>query len=130
MVLKKILLVLFLVIVLLCFIVGCNFTDFLTPDQPVVTESEMEAVAVAKLVEVEEGIWEVEWSIVNVGDVYIELYKIKFDIYYPIEAKDNVIIEVIGDKLDVGDFHEGILVLLDYGDIEPEGEVCVSWKLF
>jgi hypothetical protein len=111
-------------------LVGCNFTDLITPEDPVVTVPKLEAVAVARLAEGEGETYIVEWSIVNVGDEYIELYKIKFDIYYPVETKDNVILEVIGGKIDVGDFHEGILILLEYGDIEPEGEVYVSWKLF
>ena len=127
---KRIFMAMVMVFLLICLLGGCSITDLMTPGEPEVIEPVAEAIATAKLIEVDEGLWSIEWSVVNIGDVNIELYILTFDVYYPIDAKDNVIVEVSGGKLDIGEFHEGTLNLLEYGAPDNPENVSVSWKLF
>lgn len=123
---KKLLIVLVMIAVCSFLLVGCTSTGRITPEPDVPV---MEAITDAELVK---GVphtdpWTIEWSIVNVGDVFIEAYVLTFDVYYPV--KDNVILEVAGSNLGVGKFHEGTLTLLDYDTTSPE-TVSVSCELF
>ena len=106
---------------------GCALVDLITPGPepdpvPVLT---MEANVDAVLVEGEPN--QIAWSIENVGDLFIREYVITFDVLYPMETKDNVIFEVVGLYLEIGDKHEGLLDLVSYDTPET---VSVSWKLF
>lgn len=98
------------------------------PVDPVVPILTMEANVDAVLVDVEEGeSTQVAWSIENVGDLFIREYVITFDVLYPMETKDNVIFKVVGNYLEIGAKHEGILDLVAYDTPET---VSVSWELF
>ena len=122
---KKLLLVLVCVALAAFLFVGC-LPEFLTPgddgeeEVPMLT---MEANVDAVLVVPEK----VAWSIENVGDLFIREYIITFDVLYPMEMKDNVLFEVVGNYLEIGAKHEGILDLVKYDTPET---VSVSWELF
>jgi len=117
--------IIIMVLVISFLFVGCEWNPFVTPDPevPVAPAVVMEANVSAVLV----GCDQVAWSIENIGDVFIREYVMTFNVYYPmVELKDNVVFEVTGNYLEVGDKAEGILELVGY-DI-PE-TVSVSWVL-
>ena len=94
------------------------------PEEPAL---EMMANVEAVLVQVEEGQpSQVAWSIENIGDLFIREYKITFNVLYPMENKDNVLFDVVGFYLEIGEKVEGILDLVSY-DV-PE-TVSVKWEL-
>ena len=121
---KKLLLVLAVVMLASFLFVGC-LPEWLTPgdDEPEVPVLTMEANVDAVLVEPDR----VAWSIANVGDLFIREYIITFDVLYPMEMKDNVLFKVVGNYLEIGAKHEGILGLVAYDTPET---VSVSWELF
>lgn len=121
---KKLLMTLVVVAICSFLFVGCTLLDGVTDPDPDVPELVMEAVVTAEL---NVAKTKVLWSIVNVGDVFIREYVLTFDVYYPI--KDNVILEVTGNYLEVGEFHEDKLTLFGYDTNSPEA-VSVSWELF
>lgn len=127
---KNIAIIIILIVICGIFFVGCDVSDLLIPVSPEIVNSEMEALAKAKLVKGEEDLWNIEWSVVNIGNVDIELYILTFDVYYPINAKDNVIVETSGGNLEVGEFHQGKIELLGYGSPDIPEEVSVTWKLY
>jgi hypothetical protein len=125
---KKLLIVLMVVAMASFLFVGC--IPGLTPDpvpdpipDPVPT---MEANVDAVLTVIDE-VDCIVWSIENIGSVNIFKYEITFDVYYPMIAKDNVILEVTGYALGVGEKDEGLLELLPY---DTPDTVSVSWELF
>lgn len=131
---KKLLIVLVVVAVCSFLFVGCALTDWLTPDTPVIPDA-MEAVATAELTEDKT---EIEWSIVNVGNVFIREYTLTFTVDYPDVTRDYVVITHEGEYLEVGAFEEGTVELAEYGWLpgasepglaEPES-VSVTWELF
>ena len=107
---------------------GC-LPEWIVPvEEPVAPIPVMEANVDAVLVDVEEGeSTQIAWSIENVGDLFIREYVITFDVFYPMITKDNVIFTVIGNYLEIGTKHEGILDLVAYDTPET---VSVSWELF
>jgi len=117
-----------LIVLLIAFLLsGCTLIDLITPDPepdpiPVLT---MEANVDSVLVEGEPN--QIAWSIENVGDLFIREYKITFTVLYPMETKDNVVFEVVGNYLEVGAKEEGLLDLIPYDTPET---VSVSWELF
>ena len=117
-----------LMVLLIAFMLsGCALLDIISPDPepdpiPVLT---MEANVDSVLVEGEPN--QIAWSIENVGDLFIREYKITFNVLYPMETKDNVFFEVVGNYLEVGAKEEGLLDLVPYD--KPE-TVSVSWELF
>lgn len=119
---KKLILILSMVIVLI--LAGCTLTDFLTPDPEPVPEpiSTMEANVDAVLTGEE-----IAWSIENIGNANIFKYVITFNVYYPMLAKDNLLLTITDYALGIGDKHEGILELLPYDTPET---VSVIWELF
>lgn len=122
---KKLLLVLGVVVLAAVLFVGC-LPGWVAPSDDEgeeVPESAMEANVDAVLV----GFDQVAWSIENVGDLFIREYIITFDVFYPMETKDNVLFDVVGNYLEIGAKHEGILDLVAYDTPET---VSVSWELF
>ena len=116
------------IMLLVLVLVGCipGITPTPEPEEPV---SEMEAVALAELLEVE-GDWTIVWSIVNVGDVFIREYNLTFKVDYPdIAVKDCITIELTKNYLEVGKMHSGDIKLAKYGNAIPES-VAVTWELF
>lgn len=118
-----------LILVMAFMVSGCSLIDSFLPDPDPVPDPipvfTMEANVDAVLVEGEPN--QIAWSIENVGDLFIREYVITFDVLYPMETKDNVIFEVVGNYLEIGDKHEGLLDLVPYDTPET---VSVSWKLF
>jgi len=127
--LKKIIIILVCITLASILLVGC-LPEWIVPgpEEPEVIVPEMVANVNAVLIEEEEEVSsQVAWSIENTGDLFIREYVITFDVFYPMETKDNILITVVGYYLEIGKKHEGILELLEY-DI-PE-TVSVSWELF
>ena len=125
---KKLLLVLVLLgAVMLC---GC-LPEWLTPGEEEPEVPALEALVNADLVEVivagEETYWIVDWSIVNTGDKFIRKYILTFNVFYPMLTRDNVIREVTGKYLEIGEKHEEVFDLVKYDTPET---VSVSWELF
>ena len=117
---------LLMVLLIALMLSGCSLLDIITPEpEPIVPVLTMEANVDSVLVEGEPN--QIAWSIENVGDLFIREYKITFNVLYPMETKDNVFFEVVGNYLEVGAKEEGLLDLVPY-DI-PE-TVSVSWELF
>jgi len=116
-------------ILALVLLAGC-VPEWLSPligqEEPpeVVMEANVEAVLV--ILEEEEST-QVAWSIENTGKVFIREYKIIFNVLYLMETKDNVLFEVIGKYLEVGEKREGIIDLVAYDNPET---VSVEWELF
>ena len=148
----KKLLIIVLVLLAMVFATGClpNWLPGVEPDEPEVPELVMEAngdavlvmepivieevtqeVIDGEIVEVIEEIivytYHVAWSIENIGDLFIREYLLTFSVLYPMEAKDLVIFEVVGNYLEIDEKHEGILDLVPYDTPET---VSVSWELF
>jgi len=118
---------LLMVVLIAVVLSGCALLDIISPDPepdpvPVLT---MEANVDSVLVVGEPN--QIAWSIENVGDLFIREYKITFDVLYPMETKDNVVFEVVGNYLEVGAKEEGLLDLVPYDTPET---VSVSWELF
>lgn len=108
---------------------GClpEWLDILPVEEETPTIT-MEANVNAVLVDVEgEVSSQVAWSIENTGELFIREYIITFDVFYPMNTKDNILITVVGYYLEIGAKNEGMLKLVKY-DI-PE-TVSVSWELF
>lgn len=123
---KKLLLVLVCVALAAFLFVGC-LPEWVAPgdDEPEVPVLTMEANADAVLVEGDP--YQAAWSIENVGDLFIREYVITFNVFYPMKTKDIVLFEVVGNYLEIGAKHEGILDLVAYDTPET---VSVSWELF
>lgn len=121
---RKLLLVLVCVVLAAFLFVGC-LPEWTTPgpSEPEVPVLTMEANVDAVLVKPDQ----VAWSIKNTGDLFIREYIITFDVLYPMEMKDNVLFKVVGNYLEIGAKHEGILGLVKYDTPET---VSVSWELF
>ena len=140
---KKLLLVLVCVALAAFLFVGC-LPEWITPgddeeeEVPVLAmEANVDAVLINPVyeepVEGEEEVpveikpHRVAWSIENTGDLFIREYMLTFDVFYPMETKDNILFEVVGNYLEIGAKHEGILDLVKYDTPEI---VSVSWELF
>jgi len=120
--------VLLCLIIALFFLTGC-MPGIFTPEEDLPEDPalEMTANVEAVLVKVEEGqSSQVAWSIENTGDLFVREYKITFNVLYPMENKDNVLFDVVGFYLEIGEKVEGILDLVSY-DV-PE-TVSVKWEL-
>ena len=120
--------VLLCLIIALFFLTGC-MPGIFSPEEVLPEEPALEMMAnvEAVLVQVEEGQpSQVAWSIENIGDLFIREYKITFNVLYPMENKDNVLFDVVGFYLEIGEKVEGILDLVSY-DV-PE-TVSVKWEL-
>jgi len=127
--LKKIIIILVCVTLASFLLVGClpEWLD-IVPVEPEVPVLEMVANVDAVLIESEGEVSnQVAWSIENTGELFIREYVMTFDVFYPMETKDNILITVTGLYLEIAEKHEGILELLEY-DI-PE-TVSVTWELF
>lgn len=114
-------------IVLMIFIFGGCLLDWSAPGPagPGEQDLKMEANVDALLIKGEPN--KVAWSIENTGELFIREYKITFNVLYPMTEKDNVIFEVTGEYLEVGEKKEGVIELVKYDDPET---VSVKWKLF
>jgi len=88
-----------------------------------------EAVEAVEGVE-EEGYWNVDWAIVNTGDLFIREYILTFTVDYPNVAKDLVTFDVTGKYLEIGKFEKGTVKLGAYGDNENPESVDVTCELF
>lgn len=121
-------LILIPIMLLVLALVGCipGITPAPEPEEPV---SEMEAVALAELLEVEDD-WTIVWSIVNTGDVFIREYTLIFKVDYPDISKDYLTIKLTKTYLEVGAIHSGDITLAPYGDpIAIPESVSVRWEL-
>ena len=116
-------LILIPIVLLVLVLVGCNF-PFIPAPEPEKPVSEMEAVALAEL---DEDKTKIEWTIVNIGDVFIREYILTFEVYYPMTTKDYVVVTYEGEYLEVGEMHSGDIALVTY-DIPKS--VSVTWELF
>lgn len=108
---------------------GC-IPEWIIPgsEDPEIVVPEMVANVDAVLIDEEEEVSnQIAWSIENTGDLFIREYIITFDVFYPMETKDNILITVTGLYLEIGKKHEGILELIEYDTPET---VSVSWELF
>ena len=122
---KKFILVLTIVFLLSISLAGClpewlMPTESPEPSAPLVMEADVNAVLV-------EGENQIAWSIENTGQINIFKYILTFDVFYPMTMKDNVIFNVEGFALEIGDKDEGLFDLVPYDTPET---VSVSWKLF
>ncbi len=122
-------LILIPIVLLVLALVGCipGITPTPEPEEPAPV---MEAVALAELVETATAskVWTTEWSIVNVGDVFIREYTLTFEVYYPM--RDYVVVTYEGEYLEVGAFDTDTLTLEKYGNEEEPQSVSVTWELF
>jgi hypothetical protein len=123
---KKLLLVLSCVVLATVLFVGC-LPGLIAPgdEEPEVPVLTMEANVDAVLVEGEPN--QIAWSIENIGELFIREYVVTFDVLYPMKAKNNILFDVVGNYLEIGAKHEGMLDLLPYDTPET---VSVSWELF
>jgi len=122
---RKLFSVMFCVLLVSVLFAGClpNFLNPIEPEVPV-----MQANVDAVLVQVEAGEpTQIAWSIENIGVLFIREYKITFNVFYPMKTKDNVVFEVVGNYLEIGAKHEGIIDIIKYDMPET---VSVSWELF
>jgi len=95
-----------------------------------IDEVDVVVVEAAEAVEAVEGYWNVDWAIVNTGDLFIREYILTFTVDYPNVAKDLVTFDVTGKYLEIGKFEKGTVKLGAYGDNENPESVSVSWELF
>jgi len=130
---KNLFIALILILALLV-LPGC-LPDWAVPGEgegePEVPVLEMEANADAGLIKAldeEENLRDaIAWSIENTGELNIFKYELTFDVYYPMENKDNIILQIEGFALGVGEKDEDILMLVAYDTPET---VSVTWELF
>lgn len=108
---------------------GCIHEWVITgSEDPEIIVPEMVANVDAVLIENEEEVSnQIAWTIENTGELFIREYVITFDVFYPMETKDNILITVTGLYLEIGKKHKGILELIEYDTPET---VSVSWELF
>ena len=121
----KKLITLLLIVLVASMLSGCALLDIINPDPDPIPVLAMQANVDSVLVTGEPN--QIAWSIENVGDLFIREYKITFNVLYPMETKDNVVFEVVGNYLEVGAKEEGLLDLVPYDTPET---VSVSWELF
>lgn len=126
---KKSILMLVCLTLVMFLLAGClpEWLDIFPVEEEAPTIT-MEANVNAVLVDVEgEVSSQVAWSIENTGELFIREYIITFDVFYPMNTKDNILITVVGYYLEIGAKHEGMLELVEYDSPET---VSVSWELF
>jgi len=116
-------------ILALFFLAGCLPGLSLPGEEEQLPDLELMAanVEAVLVIEEEEKPYRVAWSIENIGDLFIREYIITFSVFYPMEIKDVVSFEVIGNYLEISEKREGIFYLVEYDTPET---VKVSWELF
>lgn len=126
---KRITIILVCVMLMAVLFTGC-MSEWVIPwsEDPEIIIPEMVANVDAVLIEDEGEISNrIAWTIENTGELFIREYIITFDVFYPMETKDNILITVTGLYLEVGKIHDGILELIEY---DTPDTVSVSWELF